>query len=90
MTEVFLNNRMEVFVRNELEVLKAREADICTCERCLLDVIALALNALPSRYVVTKFGEIAANLELESSQYRADVTVALLKALEKVRQKPRH
>jgi len=85
-----LTNRMEAFVKMAVDDLLKTKKDICACQRCRLDMIAFALNALPPRYVVTDFGEVVTNLDLESSQWRADVMMASLKAIEIVSRKPRH
>lgn len=85
-----LHNLMESYVKNEFAGLKSKNILHCNCDRCSLDVIALALNELPARYFVSKFGEIAGRLEIENVQYKSDVTMALYKAVEIVNKGPRH
>lgn len=49
-----IKNVMEIVVR---DVLAANKNDLhlsCTCERCLADVMADALNHLPPRYIVNE------------------------------------
>lgn len=90
MGKVALTNRMEAYVDMAVTELFGQRKELCPCDRCRLDISALALNALPPRYVVSDFGEIVTNLDLDSSQWKADVMMALLRALEVVRKKPRH
>lgn len=54
------------------------------------DVLALALNYLPAKYVTTDEGKQYAKLiEVYRIQYESDVLMALTKACLKVKEKPR-
>jgi competence protein ComFB len=54
------------------------------------DVLALALNSLPTKYVTTEQGKQYAQLvDVYRLQYETDVTAALTKAAIKVMGKPR-
>ncbi len=54
------------------------------------DVLALALNYLPAKYVTTDEGKQYAKLiEVYRIQYESDVLTALTKACIKVKEKPR-
>lgn len=90
MADIKMVNKMELMVKYSLEEVFRQNRKICQCERCQMDVMALTLNSLPPRYVVTDFGEVMTQFDLQSSQWRADVMVALLKAMEMVKKKPRH
>ncbi len=90
MASVKMINKMEVMVEQAVNVELARRNEICSCERCKSDMIALALNMLPSRYVVTLLGEAVTNVDLESSQWKADIMMAVYRAIEIVRGRPRH
>lgn len=65
-------------------------SDICRCEACRLDIMALMLNNLPAYYVVTDAGALFARLHEFDLQYKADIMVAMTDAVEKVRNNPRH
>jgi competence protein ComFB len=55
-----------------------------------MDILALALNSLPTKYVTTKQGKQYAQLvEVYRLQYETDVVAALTKAAIKVMQQPR-
>ena len=90
MGQIALTNRMEHFVELSLDEILKQKRELCGCERCRLDVTALALNALPPGYVVSDFGEVVTNIDLDSSQWKADVMMAILRAFDIVRKKPRH
>jgi competence protein ComFB len=65
-------------------------AGCCNCERCRLDVKAIALNDFKSHYVVTERGEAMSRAMLAASQSVADITMAITKAALYVKGRPRH
>lgn len=84
-----LKNQMEDAVLLILnEVLK--DKDICKCEKCKKDIMALALNNLPTKYVVTEKGEVYAKTDLLSQQFCTDIAIQVLNAIEKVSKNPNH
>ncbi|SHE33654.1 competence protein ComFB [Marinitoga hydrogenitolerans DSM 16785] len=72
------------------EMFSMPNVDMCVCDRCRADVIALALNHLNPKYVVTEKGRIFSELETYTFQMRAEVLTEVLKAMEKVKRKPSH
>ena len=58
----------------------------CQCDHCVKDVLALAVNNLPPKYIVRN--ELDQDLEIR--RYDADVISALVNAVIKVKQNPRH
>ena len=58
----------------------------CQCDHCVKDVLALAVNNLPPKYIVRNELDQA----LEIRRYDADVISALVNAVIKVKQNPRH
>jgi len=87
---VLLTNYMEEAVDRTLEEILADRDDICRCERCKMDVKALALNHLPPKYVVTDMGYVYTKVNELESQFKADITVAVTNALKVIRKNPRH
>ncbi len=63
---------------------------MCSCERCRIDVIALALSNLPAKYVVVKGDEINPRLSFYESKYSAAVITQVMSACKKVLDKPHH
>lgn len=64
--------------------------NVCECKRCRLDAIAIALNNLPSKYVVTDMGSAIASVESELQENKAKLYGALSHAAILVSQNPRH
>ncbi|MEN3203573.1 MAG: late competence development ComFB family protein [Atribacterota bacterium] len=84
-----LKNVLEEALRKLLpEVYKVKK-DLCSCSQCQEDVLALALRALPPKYVSREVGEVFARLELENPQVQVDMLEALLQAADIVIARPR-
>lgn len=58
----------------------------CRCDRCVKDVAAIALNKLPSKYVVVEEDKIDEIVETQA----IDVIPALVSAIMTVKTNPRH
>ena len=63
---------------------------MCTCSRCRIDVIALALSNLPAKYVVVSDKEINPRLSMYEQKYSAAVITQVMSACKKVLEKPHH
>lgn len=72
------------------EMFNMPNIEICICDRCKADVIALALNHLLPKYVVSEKGRIFSELETYTFQLRAEVLAEVLKAMEKIKENPSH
>lgn len=84
-------NMMEALVSEVVEeMFKMPNLDMCTCERCKLDTLIMVLNKFPPKYTLTQKGKIFTELETLKIQYRADILIETLKAMEKVKQNPSH
>jgi competence protein ComFB len=70
------------------EVLK--KIDMCKCEKCRMDIIALALNDLPPKYVVTEKGMLYSKANAFVQQFEVDIMAAITKASIVVKENPRH
>jgi len=64
--------------------------NICKCEKCKLDIIAIALNDLPSKYVVTQIGELYAKVNELTQQFEVDIETSIVKAAVQVARSPKH
>ena len=84
-----LINMMEKFVRQKLEEM-LESTDCCDCEDCKNDIMAVALNQLPAKYVNTATGELFSKLDSITQQSSVDIDIALLKAINIVCRNPRH
>lgn len=85
-----IHNYLEETARDELENLLIDIKNVCKCEKCKLDAIAMALNRLPAQYVVTEKGRIYTKLKELNIQTRADIIIALTKAVLHISKNPQH
>ena len=82
-------NLMEILLEELFDEQKD-QLDCCTCDICRADIIALALNRLPPRYVCTPAGEMITKLDQATLQKKADALTALTQPAELVKASPRH
>lgn len=87
--ELEIKNYMEECVEESVEDIIKRNNG-CECERCRLDVMAIALNNLPSKYIVTKSGERYMKLAALREQLNVDLVTELTKAAQIVKENKRH
>lgn len=62
----------------------------CHCKRCELDVIAIALNALPAKYVVSEESRKRAYDHVSRPENIEYITNQIIHALHVVSQNPNH
>ncbi len=84
-----LENIMEAVVKQKLDEALAT-SDCCKCEICYLDAMAIALNYCKPRYVNTLEGELLVKINSTERQNSVDLEIAVLKAIEIVKQHPHH
>ena len=86
-----LKNFSETEVSILLEEILQKYDNICKCEKCKLDIKALALNSLSTKYIVSEQGEIYTKALNEiDKQEQINVIMAITKAIEKVSANPKH
>ena len=85
-----LKNYTEDMVDVFFDEILENDDEACKCEKCRMDIKALALNSLPSRYVVTEIGEVFKKAEFFYRQSEVDIMAAILEAVAKVKEKPQH
>ncbi len=84
------------FVNVFEELVRARvietmqKFDVCTCDRCIIDVIALTLTNLPSKCIVADKDAIFPLLSYYSTKYNTQVQTELVKACVRVKEVPHH
>ncbi|MFZ5646726.1 MAG: late competence development ComFB family protein [Bacillota bacterium] len=81
-----LINVAEIVVFEIIDRLLAKR-DVCKCERCRLDIAAIALNNVPPNYVVSTEGEVRRSI---NRQLKVDAGREVENAIEKVREHPHH
>lgn len=82
-------NIMEKLVEDKLDELW-NTLDTCKCEKCRNDIIALTLNQVGAKYVVTHEGELYAKLCTLSNEYGLEVLKAIAKSIRTVAENPNH
>lgn len=87
--ELMLVNIIEELVKQEVDEL-IKGVDMCRCDKCKLNVCAIALNSLPQHYVTTKKGALLAKVQDMGISYSTEVTVEVMKALMIVKKQPLH
>lgn len=85
-----LHNLMENEVHFTLEKVLNKFNEYCHCDKCKLDISAIALNSLDPKYVVTDEGYAYSKANNLNNQFNADVLTAVTKAIEIVGKNPRH
>ncbi|BDU49580.1 late competence development ComFB family protein [Haliovirga abyssi] len=85
-----LKNHMEYLVNEELERYLGTQEGICKCEKCKLDMKAYALNLLPAYYIVSEKGYVYSKISEMRQQFKVDVIKAVVEAVEKISENPRH
>jgi len=85
-----LKNYTEVMVNDLMGNVLNKYPTICKCNKCILDIKAIALNLLPTRYVVSETGALYKKIEEMGMQLQVDVTAALVESIEQVNTYPRH
>ena len=85
-----LKNYTEIMVDDLMEKILSKEVAVCKCAKCKLDIKAIALNLLPTKYVVIEAGGIYKKIEEMGVQMQVDVTAAIVEAIDQVVKYPRH
>ena len=86
-----MKNLLEGAVKDVYDELKGRDASFCGCQQCEDDVVAFALNHLRPRYAGgTREGVAVTSVDLQRDQTRAELMVAVLDAMRRVSNNPRH
>ena len=87
--EFIVLNIIEQIVRDKI-IYFMRQFDVCTCERCLADTVALTLNGLKPKYLVTPPAAVSPLISFYTNKYISDITVEATKACMIVKENPRH
>lgn len=84
-----LLNIMEVAV-DDLILEYIEKFNVCSCDRCVQDVKALALSNLPPKYIVAEDSTIKPLTSFYESKYSFEIMTELTKACLQVIDYPRH
>jgi len=84
-----LVNDAERLVLAEMEVQIAAARDICTCQDCVLDMAAYALNNVKPSYRVSLMGSVYAGAAAKS-EHTQEIRKAVAAAIKKIKANPSH
>lgn len=87
-TYIYLDVMKEVVEDRLMEYMN--RFDVCTCERCVLDVKALTLSNLSPKFIVVEKNTSRPLLSFYKSKYSAELMTELTKACLAVLDHPRH
>ena len=85
-----IRNTMEEFVQQNIDAVLRMYPDCCSCEKCKEDIMALALNHLPPKYVSTHKGDLFARIATMDPVDKAFIIQGIAKAIQIVHKMPRH
>jgi competence protein ComFB len=86
-----LVNEAEKLVLTELgSQLESYPGEICTCNECVVDMAAMALNTVKPLYRFSLLGSLYAAQAMNEQEYAANIRNAVSSAIEKIRKNPSH
>lgn len=85
-----LTNYMEAAVDLVLREMTKKNELPCSCQQCVNDIKAIALNNLKPMYVVTDEGIVYNRIKELNIQFKADIIRELTSAMRIVGDNPRH
>lgn len=93
--DALVDRRLSVFnvveiIANEKVADMMDRMEMCTCSKCACDVLAIALNSLPTNYVTSHAGKQYIQLNSYKKQFETDVEIALMRACLTVKEAPNH
>ena len=88
-SNLVVHNAMEDLVVMRVNTL-AEKFNCCMCEKCLNDIAAISLNALPSKYIVAPKNQIEALTIKFVNNPGIDIDSEVIKAIMIVKTHPRH
>jgi competence protein ComFB len=85
-----LKNEAEVIVIREVENQLGKRTDMCLCNECIVDIAAIALNAVKPLYRFSLLGTLYASQAMTEQTYADSVKNAVAEAIVKVKNNPSH
>ncbi len=85
-----LKNVMEDAVEYQLNKILPTMPNVCSCEKCRLDMASFALNRLSPQYVRTDTGALFQKLSNSSQQAEVEVLTTVISAINTISAHPKH
>lgn len=89
-TRYTFRNTMEDIVAEEVTGILKNEKNMCKCSRCVNDICAIALNAIPPHYVTSEVGQLYDRAGLLDITKLSELTKNIFNAIDQVKSKPAH
>lgn len=87
--EYKLYNAYEETVKSAVK-MAIDQTEMCRCEKCFLDICAMVYNNNFTRFVTTREGELFSKIPEMSYNFKVELLVAVMDAVKKVKDNPRH
>ncbi|MGL5436381.1 MAG: late competence development ComFB family protein [Lachnospiraceae bacterium] len=93
------NNRSEVYhlvnvmeeILNHINLEKhMKNYDLCLCQRCRVDVLALTLTRLPAKYMVVDESTVTPIISFYENKFRVRILTEIVKSCLEIKENPRH
>ncbi|MCL2666033.1 MAG: late competence development ComFB family protein [Defluviitaleaceae bacterium] len=84
-----LRNHMEETVRKYVSEWLPKY-DVCQCDDCYMDILALIMNKMPPSYTVSDKGGVFASIKKLDFQFQATIATEMALAVELVSKNPSH
>jgi competence protein ComFB len=88
--DVLVNEAERMVVAELGRQLDSCKGSICRCNECVVDMAAMALNAVKPLYRVSLLGTMYASQAMNEASYAESVRREVSRAVEKVRKNPAH
>jgi competence protein ComFB len=85
-----MRSPLERAVRDVHAKLTEAHTEFCACEQCADDVVAMVMNQIRPRYTTTGLGYAVESADLDTDQVRAQLSVLVFEAMNRVAEQPRH
>ena len=85
-----LKNVMEEAVEYQLAKILPTMSNICSCDKCRLDMAAFALNRLSPQYVRTDAGALFQKMNNSSQQAEVEILTTVMSAINIISAHPKH
>jgi len=86
-----LKNEAEFMVIREVEnQLNSIDFEVCKCNECIVDMVAIALNTVKPLYRFSLLGTLYASQAMTEESYAGNIRDAVAMAIKKVKNNPAH
>jgi competence protein ComFB len=84
-----IRNRTKELVYERIEELLMDRDDLCSCETCVLDLVAFTLNRVTPRYTTSLLGDLHPDRVLEK-KIEVEIELALNAGIKQLQVHPHH